>query len=335
MAFPLDSGMTGYGFGNRMGPMSQYRGFRNPRTDGTMNVADTINAGGSVGTWGNNSGVGPSTEGYRGSGIIGSAAGALGGGGMPTSQRGRLEKFGAGAAGLPSWAAAELMRKYGGLSQSQRYASMGGLPPPAVQGNGAGVPAAGSQAMPVPTTVSPTGAITPALPTASTLVQPSDTMWPKPFNPLNAFAHGTYRPVPHGQPFIAGDPQKDGKPNPEIILPTQDGMEVLPIKDMPMHAEGTIPKMGKPPPVPLPTPKRPTHGMDDFYRLNPSAPPAAVKETMKLMQHPELPTAASGLPTLPRKAYGTFPANGSPMAMPMMGNGLYDVSDAARRRRIA
>ncbi len=128
--------------------MSKYLTGHNPRTDGTMNQTDALNAGSTITPWAPSSGAGPGTRGYRGGGIIGSAAGALGSGGMPTSQRGRLEKFGVQAAGMPSWAAAQLMRNYGGLSQSQRYGSMGGLPPEvaqAPQGNGAGVPAAGAE----------------------------------------------------------------------------------------------------------------------------------------------------------------------------------------------
>lgn len=53
-----------------------------------------------------------------------------------------------------------------------------------------------------------------------------------------AMAHGG--PVPHGQPFIAGDPQKDGKPNPELIVPTPMGTQVVPLKDLPKLAYGTV-----------------------------------------------------------------------------------------------
>ncbi len=159
----------------------------------------------------------------------------------------------------------------------------------------------------------------------NTLIGPNSGMWPK---PLNAFAHGTYRPVPHGMPFIAGDVQKDGKPNPEIILPTPDGNEVIPIKDLPKHAEGTMPK-SKAPPVPLPSPKKPTHGMDDFYRLNPKTPTAAAREVEKVLTNPNIPMPIR----LPKLAYGTFSPNASAMSMPMGGMGLYDVSDGARRRR--
>lgn len=50
--------------------------------------------------------LGPGTRGYRGSGVVGSAAGALGSPGTPTSQRGRFEKMGVDAASMPTWQAA-------------------------------------------------------------------------------------------------------------------------------------------------------------------------------------------------------------------------------------
>jgi hypothetical protein len=93
----------------------------------------------------NTSGVGPGTEGYRGTGRIGSAAGAVGSGGVPTSQRGRAEKYGStvmdqngnprfqpniAAAETPTWAMSELMRdNMGGLGQDYRFGTMGQVPP--------------------------------------------------------------------------------------------------------------------------------------------------------------------------------------------------------------
>jgi hypothetical protein len=95
----------------------------------------------------NTSGVGPGTRGYHGSGTIGSAAGAVGSAGVPTSQRGRAEKYGgfAGdgrgggffmpnvvAAETPTWAMSNMLMNNGGLSQSWRYGGMGQAPQPNV-----------------------------------------------------------------------------------------------------------------------------------------------------------------------------------------------------------
>lgn len=87
---------------------------------------------------------------------IGSAAGALGSGGTPTSARGRADRVmmnggsiedAADAAMMPSWAMAEQARNQvgpsgfgGGLSQSQRYGQMGGLPPLKTKPTGAQEP---------------------------------------------------------------------------------------------------------------------------------------------------------------------------------------------------
>lgn len=49
-------------------------------------------------------------------------------------------------------------------------------------------------------------------------------------------------PVPPGQPFIAGDPQADGKPNPELIVPTPHGVEVVPLKGMPSRSLPALPQ---------------------------------------------------------------------------------------------
>lgn len=48
-------------------------------------------------------------------------------------------------------------------------------------------------------------------------------------------------PVAPGQPFIAGDPQSDGTPNPELIVPTPAGTQVIPLKQLPQLAYGTTP----------------------------------------------------------------------------------------------
>lgn len=74
------------------------------------------------------------TGGMRQGGRIGSAAGPLGSGGVPTSQRGRAEKYGAdpstgeGLWQLPTWQVSEMMRENGGLSQSDRFGNMGRPP---------------------------------------------------------------------------------------------------------------------------------------------------------------------------------------------------------------
>lgn len=56
-------------------------------------------------------------------------------------------------------------------------------------------------------------------------------------NMMPKMAHGgTMHPF---QPFIAGDPKKDGKANPEAIIPGPDGTHVIPLKDLPKMAYGT------------------------------------------------------------------------------------------------
>lgn len=78
----------------------------------------------------NTSGVGPGTRGYRGSGVIGSAAGAVGSSGVPTSARGKLMKYGADA--LDEYGqirttddVSDELLENNGLSQSWRYGNMG------------------------------------------------------------------------------------------------------------------------------------------------------------------------------------------------------------------
>jgi hypothetical protein len=81
----------------------------------------------------NTSGVGPGTRGYRGSGRIGSAAGAVGSSGVPTSQRGKLMKYGEDA--LDEYGQmrttddiSDELLDLNGLSQSWRYSDMGAPP---------------------------------------------------------------------------------------------------------------------------------------------------------------------------------------------------------------
>lgn len=78
---PIGSGMSTSGFNDRRGAMSQYKTTSNPRTDGTMNVTDAINAGHTVQPWLPSSGVGPGTRGYQGSygGGYGRYSGGYGG----------------------------------------------------------------------------------------------------------------------------------------------------------------------------------------------------------------------------------------------------------------
>jgi hypothetical protein len=81
----------------------------------------------------NTSGVGVGTRGYRGSGVIGSAAGAVGSSGVPTSQRGKMMKYGQDAVDefgqirTTDDLSDELLEN-NGLSQSWRYQDMGAPP---------------------------------------------------------------------------------------------------------------------------------------------------------------------------------------------------------------
>lgn len=99
--------------GVKMSDIIQHRGFpgqsnvigpdgRKLSNDAAMNLGPLSHQG-----W-NTSGVGPGSPGYRGSGVIGSAAGAVGSPGMPTSVRGRMEKYGPYAAAMPTWQAARV-----------------------------------------------------------------------------------------------------------------------------------------------------------------------------------------------------------------------------------
>lgn len=60
--------------------MSKYKTGNNPRTTGTMNVSDAINAGSTVHPWAPSSGAGPGTRGYQGSYGGGFGRGGYGGG---------------------------------------------------------------------------------------------------------------------------------------------------------------------------------------------------------------------------------------------------------------
>lgn len=69
------------------------------------------------------------SRGLRRGGPIGSAAGALGSPGTPTSMRGRAEKYGDAFAEVPSWAMSQMMRdNAGGLAQDWSRGNMGMIP---------------------------------------------------------------------------------------------------------------------------------------------------------------------------------------------------------------
>lgn len=84
-----------------------------------MNLTDAINAGFTPTPWAPSTGAGPGTRGYHGSGVVGSAAGALGSKGMPTSMRGRLEKYGSlNAANMTTKQASDVTQGgFGGLRE--------------------------------------------------------------------------------------------------------------------------------------------------------------------------------------------------------------------------
>lgn len=122
---------------------------------------------------------------------IGSASGAVGSGGTPTSQRGRAERVlqsggtieeAADAAMTPSWVMSEQARQDGGLSQSQNYGGMGQLP----------------------LRTRPTGAIKPD---ASSWFSPTNT---SPGN-IKFFAEGT----------------KDSGPKPQVAVVGEQGPETV------------------------------------------------------------------------------------------------------------
>lgn len=131
---------------------------------------------------------------------------------------------------------------------------------------------------------------------------------------LPAMADGG--PVPHGMPFIAGDPQKDGKPNPEVIVPVPGGIHVVPLRDMKMgrpvsgfHGDAETRRgSGLKPPL---------RGLEEFYQLNPHTPTAAQVNATNLILNPKVPLPIR-LPSegtvpvghsvagpLPKFAYGT------------------------------
>jgi hypothetical protein len=140
------------------------------------------------------------------------------------------------------------------------------------------------------------------------------------------FADGTLPPFGGGpdgamqplQPFIAGDPQRDGKANPELVWPTPSGTHVIPLKDLgelPKFGEGTLKKTGRGGDAETRSSERtprvdgrvietkpalqPLRGLAEFRALNPGTPNAAQREFLK---------RAGALPPLvpiPMKAYGT------------------------------
>jgi hypothetical protein len=119
-------------------------------------------------------------------------------------------------------------------------------------------------------------------------------------------------PIPLGQPFIAGDAQKDGKPNEELILPTPEGIHVIPMRDLKglqKFGDGTVRKgSGSPGNVKGPMCgkglKPPTGGLEKFYSDNPNTPNAAQMEHYKLLTNPKLKMPIR-IPALPKLAYGT------------------------------
>lgn len=148
-----------------MDPALNHRAF----PDAPLNVTDAINAGNIVQGWGNNSGVGPGTRGYRGS-------------------VGQEEEETEGD----------------GMSQPQ-------LPAPPFR---TGRPASE--------------------------VSGNTRRFTSNIRPLNPSFYAKGGPVPPGKPFVAGDPQEDGKPNPELVMPhPSGGHDVIPLKHVPHYAHGT------------------------------------------------------------------------------------------------
>lgn len=147
-------------------------------------------------------------------------------------------------------------------------------------------------------------------------------------------AHGG--PVAPLQPFIAGDPQRNGKPNPEIIIPTMEGTHVIPLQDLEKGTKATgtkaqsgglpalkgLPKFGEGTSsrgnakrvdgrtVETKGAKVPLSGLAQFYAMNPNTPTAGRREMEKIRSQPgvpalRFPTPLPALKELPRKAYGT------------------------------
>jgi hypothetical protein len=151
---------------------------------------------------------------------------------------------------------------------------------------------------------------------------------------LPTMAHGG--PVAPLQPFIAGDPQRNGKPNPEIIIPTMEGTHVIPLQDLEKGTKATgtkaqsgglpalkgLPKFGEGTSsrgnakrvdgrtVETKGAKVPLSGLSQFYAMNPNTPTAGRREMEKIRSQPgvpalRFPTPLPALKELPRKAYGT------------------------------
>lgn len=234
--------------------LSQYKGAHSPRTDGTLNVADSINAGNTVMPWLSSSGAGPGTEGYRGGGHFSS------------------DRDGSTTAPVSPHA-------FGGLDefyQNQRNLEAERFQPVA-------------QPQPLPSFPKPA---------------PPKRIDPLTGRALPELADGAgvpgakHPPLPLLQPFIAGDPQKDGKPNPELIIPGMHGTQAVPLKNIPKMASGGRVDGRQIPTLPVPKQLR---GLDEFYHNNPGTPDAAHAEAMKLMLHPKLPMPIR----IPKLAYGT------------------------------
>lgn len=155
MASPISSFSTPLGtpayrpqrttpFSTRYGaPVTQIMSQRENKTGGYDAQGQALKPGTQVFSPGWNAKWG---QDYFRQGRSGSAAGAVGSSGIPTSQRGRAEKFGGfaddgqggffqpniAAAETPSWAMSNMMMNNGGLSQSWRYGGMGQPPQPNV-----------------------------------------------------------------------------------------------------------------------------------------------------------------------------------------------------------
>jgi hypothetical protein len=121
--------------------------------------------------------------------------------------------------------------------------------------------------------------------------------------------------LPPLQPFIAGDPQRNGKPNPELIVPLPDGRtHVIPLQDLgelPKLGDGTVSKRVDGRTVPTKGAPKPLGGLEQFYVNNPHTPNAAQAEFAKKagVKPAEMMKPLAPLPvTVPKKAYGTVEA---------------------------
>lgn len=230
---------------------------------GHLSLTEGINAGFQPSAWGSNSGAGPGSEGYQGSGGIfsdrdGSTfAQESEGAGAYQGLRPFDSQFGSARPQMTSWG-----EEWGAATK----------PPP-----------------------------------------------PKKINPVTGvamLADGTSVPHPPGLPAIIGDPQPDGKPNPELVLQTPQGLHVFPLKDLPKFGDGTV----KPDPKRTPrvdgrviTTKdapMPKGGLTEFYANNPRTPTAAqahcknaINDSKRPVKLPSPPLSALG--PMKKLAYGT------------------------------